>query len=229
MNNRISSVMRIHLRDKTLLFLPWTIMLFSFFVNLVIGVVLTSETSIYTGGLASIYMYMFVFGCIVLPQTFQFALGLSVRRTDYFWGTTAVIVAISAVFSALLLLLGFVETDWTSGWGVDLHFFKLPYLHDGSIAAQFWVGFALFVHMFFFGFVISSVHRRFGKTGLWILTIVLLVLVSVVSYFATYYGWWMPVLLWLGAHTAVQLAWWLLAITVAFALISYALLRRATV
>jgi len=227
--NRVTGVMKIHMRDKTMLYLPWVIMSFSFIVNLVIGLLVQEGEGIYTGGVASIYVYMLVAGLVMLPQTFPFALGLSVRRKDYFWGTTAVIALASVAFSFALFLLSVVESSWTDGWGVDLHFFKLPYLNDGTFFEQLWIDFSLLVNLFFLGFAISSVHRRFGKNGMWLFTIIAFVALSVVSFFCTYYEWWGDIFLWLAAHTAFQLSLWMFVLTIIYALAAYFLLRRSTV
>ncbi|TDF92744.1 hypothetical protein [Paenibacillus piri] len=228
--NRVNGVIRMHLRDKgSLLYMPWLILCFSFVVNLIIGAMMREDHGLYTGGISSIYIYMLVIGIITVSQTFPFALGMSIRRKDYFWGTTAVIVGTSALSSVLLLLLGFAESELTGGWGVHLHFFKLPYLNDGSAFAQLWISFALQVHMFFLGFVISSVHRRFGKTGTWILALVMLLVGTVGSFACTYYGWWLPMFGWIAAHSAFQLTLWIFALAIVYAIASYSLLRRATV
>ncbi|PYI54529.1 hypothetical protein [Paenibacillus flagellatus] len=227
--NRTASVFRMNARDKlSWFYIPWLILGISFAINLVIGYLLSEENGMYTGGIASIYVYMFVMGLIVLAQTFPFALGLGVRRTDYFWGTTATGGAVSALFAVILIALGAMERHLTGGWGVNLHFFHLPYLNDGPIVAQLWVSFALLMHVFFSGFVIASLYRRFGKTGLYVLFAVLLLGGSVGSYLLTYYGKWIAVFGSLFDRSASELAVWLFAIAAAYALASYRLLRRAT-
>ncbi|MEF3303819.1 hypothetical protein [Paenibacillus sp. GYB003] len=226
--NRIAGVVKIHLQDKSLIYMPWLIVSISFVANLTIGLLISDREPMYTGGIASLYVFMLVFGLIVLPQTFPFALGMSVRRTDYFWGTAAVIAAASAVFSVLLLLLAVVESEWTAGWGVDLHFFKLPYLNDGPALAQLWIFFSCLLNMFYLGFAISSIHRRFGKKGMWIATAVSFVIFTVVSYVCTYNEWWGDIYLWIAAHTMFQLSLYMFAGAVVYALASYALLRRAS-
>ncbi|GAA3404070.1 hypothetical protein ACFFNY_02440 [Paenibacillus hodogayensis] len=228
--NRIQGVIRIHLRDKlSILYLPWIIMMISFAVNLIIGLLLRGEEVIYTGGIASLYVYMFVIGILTLSQTFPFALGFSVRRKDYFWGTLLLMVGISAVFSAVLLLLGMTETHVIAGWGVGLHFFDIPYLNDGPALARLWVPFVLLLHMFYLGFVISGVFRRFGKLGLWSVMLVMLVLFSVGIFACTYYGWWGTVFAWFAANSMVQLSLWLFALALVYMLVSYSLLRRTTI
>ncbi|TMV46618.1 hypothetical protein FE783_25240 [Paenibacillus mesophilus] len=228
--NRIYGVMRMQLRDKFfLIYMPWIVMLSSFLVNIFVGVLLDGKTTIYTGGIMSIYCYMFVAGILILVQTFPFALGLSVRRTDFFWGTTAVVAGVSVLSAIALFLFAFVESNLTNGWGVDVHFFHLPYLNDGSAAAQIWIFFSILLNMYFLGFLISSVYRRFGKAGMWVGSIVSILLFSAGTLVCTYYGWWGGIFGWLIGYTAFELALWMFAGAVLYALISYLLLRKATV
>jgi len=108
--NRIIGVMKTQLQDRFgWIFLPWIIMLSSFTVNLIIGSTMGDE-SFYTGGLASIYVYMLVLGIMSVVQTFPFLIGFGVRRKDYFWGTSLSICAVSFVSAFALWLLGYVES-----------------------------------------------------------------------------------------------------------------------
>ena len=130
--NRIASVMVMHSRDRlTWFFLPWIVVGSSFTVNVFIALLLGSKTAIYTGGLSSIYIYMLSVGAITVGGTFPFALGFSTRRRDYFLGTIAQAIAVSAAWAILLWLLSFIEDKLIRNWGVDLHFFHLPYLSNG--------------------------------------------------------------------------------------------------
>ena len=158
--NRVAGVMKIHTKDKWSLYLISSIVLgSSFIVNLITAMVTGGKEPIYTGGVASIYVYMFVAGIIVLAQMFPFALGLSVRRTDFYLGTAFMIGVINAVTALVLLLFAFIEQK-TEGWGVNLHFFHLPYLNDGTIIEQFVIFFIILLHMSFLGFLIASVYQR---------------------------------------------------------------------
>lgn len=113
--SRALSVTKMHLRDKfSYAYLPWIILLCSFTVNLIIGFLIDEQKGYYSGGLMSIYIYMFVSGIVVVPMTFPFSQGLGIRRTDYFIGTSGVMATLSAVFSALLVLLAELEAA-TSG------------------------------------------------------------------------------------------------------------------
>jgi hypothetical protein len=228
--NRITSVIKIHSRNKfTWFFLPWIILLSSFVINLFISFLIGGKTAIYTGGLASIYIYMLVAGIFTLRDSFPFALGFSIRRTDYFLGTVGMVVAVSAVTAILLLLLSFTESELIRGWGLELHFFHLPYVNDGPLIGQLWIFFVVMVHMYLLGFAIASVYQRFGRTGMYVFFIAAFLLVSVCTYVFTYFNWWRDIFRWLSHYSASELASWLVLAIAAYALVSYALLRKATV
>ena len=61
-------------------------------------------------------------------------------------------VGVSAAWAILLWVLSLIEGYLVPNWGVDLHFFHLPYLSNGSPVAQLWVFFVVMLLMFFLGF-----------------------------------------------------------------------------
>ena len=227
--NRVMAVMAIHSKDKVGLFLlPWGILALAFVVNTIISALLGGNVGIYTGGVASIYIYMLIVGSLIIKETFPFAVGFSVRRIDYFLGTMAVAVAISAAYAFLLSLLSLTESNLTNNWGVGLHFFHLPYWSNGSLIGQFWTYFVVMLFVFVLGFVSASLHRRFGFVALYAFFGVVGVVTSAIVLVATYRQWWGAIFTWLGQWSAVQFAWWLVPVTLIGALGSYALLRRAS-
>ncbi|AJY77681.1 hypothetical protein VN24_12000 [Paenibacillus beijingensis] len=226
--NKTASVIKMHLRDKwTWFFVPSFVVSISFVVNLIVGAFL--EEPLYTGGLTSVHIYVLVAGMIVLPQTFPFALGLSVRRTDYFWGTAAAVALMGLATSLLMTILSIAEDKWTNHWGVDLYFFNLPYLSAGNALVELGVHLLLLLHLFFVGFVIASMFRRFGRNSLLIFFAAIIALGSCLSLILTRNRWWIDVFDWLGARTAFELVLWLTPLTAVYFLLSYMLLRRSTV
>jgi hypothetical protein len=219
--------MKMHSRDKWSWFIiPWLVMLSSFIVNLIISLFI--KDPIYTGGIASIYIYMFVAGTIMLAQTFPFALGMSVSRTDYYLGTSAMIILTSVGSAGLLFLLGLTE-GWTNAWGSHLHFFNLPYLSEGPLINQFTVPLVILLFMHYSGIVISAVYRRTGLNGMFIASGILLLVFTVLGFLATYLNWYPAIFDWMVKQSAVDYTLWMLPIIVIFAVVSYLLLRRATI
>ncbi len=227
--NRFTTVMRIHAKDKLTWFIvPWCFVLLpAFLVNLLIGGIIQLEKGMYTGGLASIFFCLLFIGIAMPMKSFPFAIGLSIRRTDFFLGTLLMITVVCSGISAVLLALSLLENNWN--WGVGLHFFNLPYLSDGSLVAQWWTLFATAFHMAFLGFVISAVYRRFGRMGMFVLFPIIIVAGSVLSFLCTYYNWWIDIFNWLSGHSAAQLASWLFVGAVIYVLLSFFMIRKATV
>ncbi|GLX69981.1 hypothetical protein [Paenibacillus glycanilyticus] len=225
--NRVNNVLKMHQRDKfAWMIIPSMILGSSFLVNLIVGFL--SGVEIYTGGLMSIFIYMFVLGIIVLPQTFPFAISFSIRRTDYFLGTTLHAVTNGFLMAIGLLLLSAIEKA-TNFWGTGLHFFHLPYLTDGNIVQQFIFNFLTFVLLFFWGFIIGSVFRKFRAVGLFVLTLACLLATTVLTVVIISYDWWDNIANWIVDLTAFELSLWFLPVILCYAVISFVLIRRSTV
>lgn len=229
--NRTIGVLKMHCRDKwSWLYIPWIVCLSSFLVNLIIGYTMSSQEEIYTGGVSSIFIYLFVIGIVMPPQTFAFALGMGVRRKDYFLGTTVMAMLFSVGSSVLLLLLSQIEQG-TNQWGVGLHFFNLPFINEGSLFIQ-WLTFTLlFLCLFFGGLLIASVYRKFGKNGMFVFFGAILLVFLVAPLLITYFEGWDDIGRWILAsfHSMNDFAPWLLLKAAIMALASYLLLLRSTV
>jgi hypothetical protein len=223
------NVIKIHVRNRLMWFLlPWAIVLSSFAINAIIGFLLGGNVTIYTGGLASIYLFMLVLGYMTLNDSFPFALGFSVRRTDYFLGTLVMVIGVGVISAILLTLLSLVEV-LTGNWGISLHFFHLPYVADGPFIAQFWVYFVAMIHFYMLGFVQASIYQRFGRAGLITFYLIVALLASIVTLLCAYYDWWPAIFLWFVQYSAFELASWIVLPTVVYMLASYLLLRKATI
>ncbi len=228
--NRIASVVSMHAKDKnSWFFIPLMVLGVSFGINVLIASLLGGKKPIYTGGLLSIYVYMLVGGVIVVTGSFPFAIGFSMRRKDYFWGTVAMAALISAIWALLISLLSFVEGSLIPNWGVSLHFFHLPIWSDSSIFTQFALFFVVMLFMFFLGFAPASVYQRFGRNGMYTVSGVVIGSFSILSLLSTYLGWWGPMFDWLGRQTLVELTSWMALLGALCAFVSYGLLRKATV
>lgn len=227
--NRISGVIRTHFTDRFgWFFLPWIIIMSSFFINLIVSGTIGEE--IYTGGLVSIHIYMLVLGIVNVVQTFPFIIGFGVRRKDYFAGTIASIAIISIAYGIVLWALGYIENDITGGWGTKLHFFHLPYISEGSAVGQIWFQASLMFHLFFLGFMISCIYRRFGRAGTYTFFISLFLLLTITAFLISFYEMWKDILDWFKyiSISATELASILFLISLIYLLFSHLLLRRAT-
>jgi hypothetical protein len=125
-------------------------------------------------------------------------------------------------------LLSLVEAYLIPGWGVNLHFFHLPYLTDGPLAGQLWIYFVVMVCMYFLGFAPACVFQRFRSIGLYSLAAVVLLPVTFAWFAANRWNWWGTIFHWFAQQSAFTLALWMLPIVAACVLASYAFLRKAT-
>ncbi|MCD9024124.1 hypothetical protein [Cohnella silvisoli] len=227
MMNRVKGIIRTHLTDRLgWIFLPWIILSSSFACNLIIAGL--SGEEFYTGGLASIYVYMTILGIMIVAQTYPFIIGFGARRKDYFLGTAATIAIVSAVFTLMLCVLAVIEVQ-SGGWGVNLHFFNLPYLSEGSAIERIWIQFSLMTNLVFIGFFFSCIYRKFGRNGMFLFFVALSVVLSFSTYFITIANGWDEIFNWLSGISAVHLATGLFVLTLVYLGLSYGLLRRATV
>ncbi|MCS7464733.1 hypothetical protein N0M98_32055 [Paenibacillus doosanensis] len=225
--NRIPGMMKMHIRAKwTSLLFPWVILFTSFIINLFISYLINNQEPFYTGGLASIFFSMPVIGAVTLAHTFPFALGFCVRRRDYFLGTALAAVITNTITAVLLCLLSLVESA-TDGWGVRMHFFNVPFINQFGPLGHLIIYLVLLLHLYFLGFAVSSLHRRFGPGGLFMFLAAALILLSASALLLTHYRLWGPFALGFSAHFNLIVGCMALAILL-YAFLSYALLRRAT-
>ena len=165
--NTLVNVARYHLVDRlTFVGLPWGIMAFSFLVNIVIALLVpTAPHGIYTGGLATIYVFLLVCGAVIMTRSLPFGLVLGISRRTYYLGTSLLVVALGVVYGLGLTLLQLVERA-TGGWGVSLHFFRIPWILDGPWYQTWLTSFVLLVLFFLYGMWYGLVFRRWNLPGL---------------------------------------------------------------
>ncbi len=226
----VRTVVNMYTRGKWIWFFwPWLVLLIQFFVSQIVILLIRlfgGETPIYPGGFITICVIMFLGGIVALNDTFPFALGWSCRRTDFFLGTTVIVVAVSGVTAVLWVFFSLLEIE-TGGWGLELSYFPLPYLTDGSLIEQIWIYFVVLANMDFLGCVIGSIYQRFGRAGILLFLLVVLLLLSLFVLVWTALRWWGAFFAWFSQYTAFELALLLLPLTAFYLLASYLLLRRA--
>ncbi|RWR13511.1 hypothetical protein QNH23_18085 [Siminovitchia fortis] len=226
----IQSVLHIHRKDKWgWLYIPSIILSSSFFVHLIVSLLINNDEAFYTGGITSIFVYAFVMGILVVVQSFPFAIGMSVTRKDYFFGTVLMGLAACFILGALIRIFTSIENR-TSGWGNRFHFFYFPYLNDGtSFFQQLIMYVILFSFLFFLGFLIASFARRFGVKGMMILSLAVLLIGSVIVLLFHQFHVWPDIFKWFSNQTAVGLSYRLIPVVLFSMAASYLLLRKVSV
>lgn len=163
----ITRVARLHLVDRFgYTWLVWGILAFTFAVNVAIFAVLpqTQPGGNYTGALITIYIFMLVIGIQAATKFLPFAMTLGVSRRTYYVGTVALVVGLCAVYAAMLTVLWWVE-GLTDGWGMKLHFFRVPWILDGPWYQVLLTNFVLLSLVFLFGLWSGLIYRRFALIG----------------------------------------------------------------
>ncbi|MGI8446070.1 MAG: hypothetical protein ACR2MP_02565 [Streptosporangiaceae bacterium] len=165
--NTLVNVARYHLVDRMIFVaMPWGIMAFSFLVNVVVSATVpTGPHGIDTGGLATIYIFLLGCGALIMTRSLPFGLMLGISRRSYYLGTTLLVVALGVVYGLGLTLLQAVERA-TGGWGLSLHFFRIPWIMDGPWYQTWLTSFVLLVAFFLYGMWYGLVFRRWNLPGL---------------------------------------------------------------
>ena len=119
----------------------------------------------YTGGLASIYLYLLLVGVVAMTRAIPFGLMLGVSRRAYYLGTTLLVVALGVSYGLALTALQAIERA-TNGWGVTEHFFRVPWIMAGPWYLTWLTSFVLLVLNFLYGMWYGLVYRRWNLPGL---------------------------------------------------------------
>jgi hypothetical protein len=226
----LQNVARYHLVDRiTYVALPWGTLAFSFLVNLVIASQVAPDVnSYYTGGLLSIYVFLLICGALSMTRSLPFALMLGLSRRSYYLGTALLVVCLGIVYGLALAVLQVIERA-TEGWGVDMHFFRIPGILDGPWYLTWLTSFVLLVLFFLYGMWYGLVYRRWSLPGLvaFIAAQILVVLAVVVAISMT--DSWHAFGDFFSTATASALTGVLAAITVAMGVGGFTTLRQVTI
>jgi len=226
----LQNVARYHLVDRiTYVALPWGTLAFSFLVNLVIASQVAPDVnSYYTGGLLSIYVFLLICGALSMTRSLPFALMLGLSRRSYYLGTALLVVCLGIVYGLALAVLQVIERA-TEGWGVDMHFFRIPGILDGPWYLTWLTSFVLLVLFFLYGMWYGLVYRRWSLPGLvaFIAAQILVVLAVVVA--ISMADSWHALGDFFSTATASGLTGVLAAITVAMGVGGFTTLRKVTI
>jgi len=163
----IGRVARLHLVDRFgYTWLVWGILALTFVLNMAIWAVIPTppEEGFYTGALMTIYVFMVVIGVQAATKFLPFAMTLGVSRRTYFIGTVVLVVGLCLLYAGILTALWWIE-GLTNGWGINGHFFRVPWILDGPWYQVWLTSFALLALSFLAGLWTGLVFRRFGLVG----------------------------------------------------------------
>jgi hypothetical protein len=228
--NTLVNVGRYHLVDRiTWVAVPWAIMAFSFLVNVVIdALVPPTPHGYYTGGLVTIYVFLLICGALSMTRSLPFGLMLGISRRTYYLGTALLVAVLGVVYGLGLTVLQVVERA-TGGWGLRLHFFRIPWIMDGPWYETWLTSFVLLVLFFLYGMWYGLVFRRWSLPGLvaFIAAQILVALLVVVAVSLTHD--WSAVGHFFTTVTALALTGVLAVVAAAMGLGGLTTIRRVTV
>jgi hypothetical protein len=208
---------------------PWLLLTLIFGINyalfLAIGEV---EDSPKTGAVLSIYVVVFVASINSITQLFPFTMALSVIRRTFYLAVSFLLLVESVVFGTGLYLCALLE-DATDGWGLGLQFFGLDFLEQDNPLLQILVYTVPFIALGFLGIFIAVFYKRFGMTGMYVLVICKLLVLTALALLATWLDLWSGIGRWLGDQpTAAWFAGWPALLAALLAGAGYLTIRRVT-
>jgi hypothetical protein len=161
------NVARYHLVDRiAYVAVPWAILAFSFLINLAIAVMAPRPAGgIYTGGVVSIYVFLLICGVFSMTRELPFGLMLGVSRRSYYLGTALLVLALGVAYGLALTALQALERA-SGGWGLSLHYFRVPWIMDGPWYQTWVTSFVLLVLFFLYGMWYGLVYRRWNLIGM---------------------------------------------------------------
>ena len=162
------SVARYQLTNRLgFVILPWAILALDFLVA--VGIVTSLPSSPgqprYAGALAAIYTVLLIVGATSISVQLPFALALGVSRRSFYAGTALVALAVAVVYGLALTVLQLIERG-SGGWGLNMHFFRVPYLLAGPWYLSWLTSFVGLALMLAWGMWFGLVYRRWNVVGL---------------------------------------------------------------
>jgi hypothetical protein len=235
-SSRIGSVIRLHFTNPmTLAVTPLIVLGSIFLLNLAIWLIVVisspgdtnfAEGFSYSGASAWIFFYMAVVAIQAMNNTFRLALGYGSTRRDFYLGSTAVFIALSVMFTALITVLGLLE-EATRGWGLGGRMFTPVYFGD-NWGVRIAVILSAFLFFTFTGAAFGAVFVRWGRYGLLLFGGILLAIIVLIGLGIAVLNAWPAFGDWLAANAPFGLALWSLVPSAVFGLAGFFVLRGAT-
>ena len=161
------SVARYQLTDRYVFVVsPWLILAINFLIEVIIVADYPGRhgQAAYAGP-GGIYVVLIVAGALSIARQLPFALALGVSRRSFYAGTALLALAVAAAYGLGLTVLQLIERS-TGGWGLNLHFFRVPYLLAGPWYLSWLTSFVGLALMFAWGMWFGIIYRRWNLAGL---------------------------------------------------------------
>jgi hypothetical protein len=116
------------------------------------------------GYLGGVLFYFAVMGSQAISRSLPFGLTLGASRRSFYSGTALLGMALALATGLLLTVLQAIERA-TGGWGLSLHFFRVPYLLNGPWYATWLTSAVGLFAVFVYGMWYGTVSHRWGMLG----------------------------------------------------------------
>lgn len=170
---RVWSVVRLHYANTwNVLVLPWLIFAFIWAANVAVWLIIAAWAgpgrlagTSWSGSIFYIYIYMGITAAMAMNQTFQFALGFSVTRRDFYLGSIIMFGLHALMFGGAVVALSYLE-QWTGGWWIGGHLFSGNYFGTGAFGVRVFTVLASMLVCMFIGGAAGSCYARWHLTGM---------------------------------------------------------------
>lgn len=222
-------VARYHLVDRlTYTAGPWTILALDFAVFVVITTAQGRPAQPQSGALAAIYVFFYVIGALSIGRSLPFALTLGVSRRSYYTGTALLAAALAVADGLALALLQVIERA-TGGWGMNVRFFRVPYIMAGPWYLTWLTSSVGLGLMFAWGMWSGIIYRRWNLIGLLAFAAVQIAVLAAGIVIASHAHAWPAIGHFFTTLSVVGLTGLLAALAVVLLAGGYATTRRVTV
>jgi hypothetical protein len=117
-----------------------------------------------SGYLLGFFTYFAVMGGQTVSRSLPFGLTLGASRRSFYSGTAMLGMALALVSGLVLTALQAIERA-TGGWGLSLHFFRVPYLLNGPWYLTWLTSAVSLFALFAYGMWYAIMHLRWGLLG----------------------------------------------------------------
>lgn len=233
--NEIWRIVRLHAVNPSIFFLvpamvlggAWAITMVIALILLGSGVPMENTGFEYSWAVLSPQWYLIVVGVQAVSYTFPFALGFGATRRDYWLGTSLMFVLASLLYAVVIATLLLIERA-TGGWGIGAGMFDALWYVGADWFTAFYTTFALQLLVLFIGAGVTTVFMRWRMRGMLTLASAGMALILGIIALLTFTGSWEPLGEWLGSIGLVGVFTLLLVTALAWAVVGFLVIRRAT-
>jgi hypothetical protein len=163
----VRNVVRYLLLDRATYFvLPWawSAVTFALDAGILSVVPAGGDGRRWVGGLAAVFVVVFVVGVQCVARALPFGLALGVSRGTYFRGASLLAVLLAVCFGTAVVA-GQAAERATDGWGLRMAYFRVPGVLDGPWWQVWLTAVAAFVTLFAYGMWHGLANRSAGLAG----------------------------------------------------------------